>query len=63
LTETNFTFLATPYDLPPIVPATWVPWPRTSSTPAAVSGVTKLGPLDARPSNSSWSMLMPVSRM
>jgi hypothetical protein len=48
---------------PPIVPATWVPWPLQSA--AGVPGDTKSGPLVARatpaPSNSLWVKRMPES--
>src|SRR5690349_17651875 len=46
-TATRLTALATPYVLPPTVPATCVPWPLQSFATASLS--TKSYPLLARP--------------
>jgi hypothetical protein len=52
--------LATPWALPPTVPATCVPWPLQSS---AVPPSTASWPLVARPPKSWWVVRMPVSMM
>lgn len=48
LTSMRFAFLATPKVAPPIVPATWVPWPAVSSYSPSYA----VQPWEARPSNS-----------
>lgn len=57
LTAMTVAFLATPYVVPAMVPATWVPWPTVS----ALVPLTTLYPRLARPPKSVWSALMPVS--
>src|SRR5262245_39345086 len=57
-TATMLTFLATPYVEPPIVPATWVPWPwQSSAGPPSIAS----NPLVARPPNSWCVTRTPVS--
>ena len=56
---TSVTFLATPCTVPPIVPATWVPWPLQSLVPRPSFTVVK--PLCTRPESWLWVGRMPVS--
>ncbi len=58
-TATRETPLATPNVFPPTVPATCVPWPLQSRE---LSRNTALCPARARPPNSWWRVLIPVSR-
>src|SRR4051812_23835854 len=57
-TATSRTPGATPYWLPPMVPATCVPWPLQSS---ALPPSTSSTPDMARPPKSVWPNVMPVS--
>jgi len=57
LTAMRVVFLATPYLVPPMVPATWVPWPL----PSVLDESTWLVPQTARPPKSLWLVWMPVS--
>jgi hypothetical protein len=57
-TATSWAALATPYSVPPMVPATWVPCPWQSS---AMPSPVVLVPQVARPPNVVWVVLMPVS--
>ncbi|GAB3811010.1 hypothetical protein GCM10027605_50330 [Micromonospora zhanjiangensis] len=59
-TPTSRTALATPYEVPPTVPATCVPWPLQSS---AEPPSTASYPLLALPPKSLWENRMPVSMM
>src|SRR5262245_3251304 len=59
-TATSAAPLATPNALPPVVPATCVPWPwQSSAVPPSIASK----PLVARPPKSVWVNRMPVSRM
>jgi hypothetical protein len=60
-TATSFTSFATPYLVPPTVPATWVPWPLQSVESSSLSTVSR--PWTARPAKSLWVVRMPVSMM
>ena len=51
--------LATPYVVPPIVPATWVPWPLQSVVP--LPSLIAVKPLLTRPVNSWCDASSPVS--
>src|SRR5262245_35567276 len=55
-TGTRVTPLATPYFVPPTVPATWVPWPLQSSGLPPIA----LYPPRRRPVKSLLVLLMPV---
>ncbi|GAA3044666.1 hypothetical protein GCM10020229_64800 [Kitasatospora albolonga] len=58
-TPTTLAALATPYLVPAMVPATWVPWPLPSWATASLS--TKSQPLAARGARSVWLIRTPVS--
>ncbi|OAR27606.1 hypothetical protein A8W25_05115 [Streptomyces sp. ERV7] len=58
-TATSLTPLATPWSLPPTVPATWVPWPRQSWPPRP--SPTSSTPMLARPWNWAWVVRSPLS--
>src|SRR5829696_697806 len=58
LTATRRVVFATPYWLPPMVPATWVPWPWQS---VLLPSPTVLVPQTARPPNVVCVVRMPVS--
>ena len=60
-TAWSVTCLATPYVVPPTVPATCVPWPLQSFVP--FPSPTKSAPLPTRPANSWCVARMPVSMM
>jgi hypothetical protein len=53
--------LATPYVVPPVVPATCVPWPLQSFVP--FPSPTKSAPLPILPLNSWCDARTPVSMM
>src|SRR5688500_11570547 len=53
------TAFATPHFVPPIVPATWVPWPL-QSLPLRPSPTVSAA-IDARPPKSACARRMPVS--
>jgi hypothetical protein len=57
----SFTALATPQVVPPVVPATWVPWPLQSL--ALPPLVIASNPPTSRPEKSAWSRRIPVSMM
>lgn len=58
-TATTFAFLATPCEVPAMVPATCVPWPLPSSALSSLSTASK--PDVARPPKSLWVVRTPVS--
>src|SRR5207247_1867775 len=60
-TACSVTDLATPYVVPPVVPATCVPWPLQSFVP--FPSPTKSAPLPIRPENCWCVARMPVSTM
>src|SRR5919198_5699255 len=60
LTATSLTPLATPYELPPTVPATCVPCPLQS---VLLPSPAVLVPQTARPPKSWWAVRIPVSMM
>ena len=60
-TAWRVTCLATPYVVPPVVPATWVPWPLQSLVP--FPSPTKSVPLPTLPVNCWCVARMPVSMM
>ena len=60
-TACSVTCLATPYVVPPVVPATCVPWPLQSFVPCP--SPTKSAPLPTRPVNCWCVARIPVSMM
>ena len=58
-TAWSVTCLATPYVVPPVVPATWVPWPWQSFVPWPSLMAVK--PFPIRPVNCWCVARMPVS--
>src|SRR5690606_3768060 len=60
-TGTRVTCLATPWTVPPTVPATWVPWPLQSLVPRP--SLIAVYPAAVRPENCWWVVRIPVSMM
>ena len=60
-TAWSVTCLATPYVVPPVVPATCVPWPLQSFVP--LPSFTAVKPFPIRPVNCWWLARTPVSMM
>ena len=60
-TAWRVTALATPYVVPPVVPATWVPCPWQSFVPCP--SFTAVKPFPILPANCWWVARIPVSMM
>ena len=60
-TACSVTCFARPYVVPPVVPATCVPWPLQSFVP--FPSLTAVKPFPILPANSWWLARIPVSMM